>query len=104
MAAGFVFAVAAQGEVRLVRERGKKIERSGGVGTVKLGPEFPLELIPRALIVRREGGGNELGAGRENGEPNVVEITLGELGFWDAARRTANGSQAEAFAAISGRA
>jgi len=53
MAARFVFAVAADREICVMRKSCEKIEKPRGVGLVHLGAEFALKDFPRAIIVAR---------------------------------------------------
>lgn len=97
MAAGFVGAVAADGEIRGVRKGGEEGEvvfrgGRGHLGFVAAGEGGPLR--------GRFGGEAELhrgDAGREVGEPDVIPVLSGELGFRDATGRAANGAEAKAF-------
>jgi len=98
MTALLVLAVAAERKVGLVRERGEKVQQARGFWRSHLRPEFALEHPPRFGVVRVERERDEPLARRERRHPDVIEIALGEIRFGHAARRTAHGTESDAFA------
>jgi hypothetical protein len=98
VAEGLVLAIAADGQVGWVGEGGEEVEEVGGVGLLHLGAKFSLEGFPGAGVVAgMESESDQIGGGREGREPEVVEVSLGEVGPGDAAGRTADGAEAETF-------
>lgn len=98
MAAVLILAITADGEVRVVRERGEQVEEVGGVGLLHLGAEFSLEGHPSAdVIAGAEGEGDKVGRGGQSGEPDIIEIAFREVGFRHSTGRAADGAEAEAF-------
>jgi hypothetical protein len=97
VAAVFMFAVATDGKVRSSRKRGQQVEHLAGVGaihfaTVQARKAVPIGLNGRCLSLRLQ-----LRAGRQVGQPDIVVIAAGELGFGCAARRPPHGTVAQSF-------
>ena len=77
VAAALVGAVAADGEIRPVREGGEKVEDGSRVGPAHLGAVAPRERLPaRRVVLRGLARLQELFAGREVRQPDVVEVAL----------------------------
>src|SRR6185503_16493652 len=90
MAASLVFAVAADGKVRLVRQRSKQAEQALGgrrlhFAAVGLGHAVPV----------LQSAGDELRARREVRKPQVVVVQLGVVVLAHAARGAAYGAEAQ---------
>ena len=98
MAAGFIFAIAADREIAGVREGGKQIERCPAIRPRHLSAiSFPeLGPIARALRLLREFYSG--GAWRERRQPYIVEIPGRIILFWHAARRPPHRADAQALA------
>src|SRR5690606_30388256 len=93
-----VLAVAADGEIRGVGERGEQVEVVPRGGLRHLGPVLPLERVPLARrpgLLRLFHG---FRAGREVREPDVVVVALRYLGFRHAARRPPYRADAQTLA------
>lgn len=98
MTAGFFLAVAADGEVCLVGQRGEQVKEMRGLRLLHLSAKLSLEGLPRACVIAgAEGQSNQVRSGRQCGEPDVVEVAPGEVCFGHAAGRPTHGSKAEAF-------
>src|SRR5262249_1198728 len=98
----FEFAVAADGEVGLVRKGGKEVEKPRSVMVLHFGAEFAFEDVPGLFVIGVLGEGDEFGRGRKSWQPGVVEVAFGELRFPHAARRSAHGADAQAFVRLAG--
>ena len=103
MASLFVLAVAADGEVGVVRKGGEGVEEAAGIGFGHFGFVALREARPGFGIVERGlHGAEEGGAGREVREPDVVPVVLRKPGLRDAARRPPDSSQSHSFIGSSG--
>jgi hypothetical protein len=94
--ARFILAVTADGKVGLQREGGEQVEQMCGFGLLHLGAKLPHKgLPPTRIVAGAQRKGDQIRCGRQRGQPNVVEIAPGEIGFGNAARRTADRADAE---------
>src|SRR5690349_2904867 len=91
MAARLVLAIAAHGEVRLVRERGEEREVVLGLRALHLRAVLAHERAPLRRRARRQPQLHGLHARREIGKPYVVPVPRRELPLRHAARRTPHG-------------
>jgi len=97
MAMGFVFTVAADGEIGVMGERGEEFDGMAVFGSGHFGAILFDEFVPLGRI---RGGEAEFHDRKTRGEvrkPNVVPVLGSEFGFGHAAWRTTNGAYAQAF-------
>src|SRR5688500_15581361 len=92
MAALRVFAVAANREIRVRRQRGEEADQAIGRRRLHLAAIRLGEARPVLLRLRHQPG-----AGREIGQPQVVIIAPRVIGLAHAARRPAHRAQTQAF-------
>ena len=105
MAAGFVLAVASDGQVGLVghsRQQLREVSRfrRGHMLAVRPGERRPTLVGPRV----RERSRHHIGWRRELGKPDVEVVQGREILLWDSAGRAANRPDAQAFPAQARRA
>jgi hypothetical protein len=106
VAAIFVGAITAKGEAGLVGESREEVEEARSVGVAHLRAKAAFEGTPgagfvlRAFVLRRLGILEERCGRGEIGQPDIVEVAFGEVGFGNAARRAADGAEAEAFVGL----
>ncbi len=96
VAARFLFAVAAHGEVGLLRQSGQQVQVATRLWRLHLSEEPSPEGPPGPFVlewVRLQQGF----AWREIGKPDVVDVPAGILGLGNAPRRTADGPDAKAL-------
>src|SRR5687768_12480243 len=92
VAARLVIAVAADGKVRIERQRREKCEQALGRRGLHLAAIGAGEARPVLLRARHQPG-----ARREIGQPDVVVVAARVIGLAHAARRPAHGAQARAL-------
>ena len=98
VAAGLVLAVAADGDVGLVRERGDQLEQVTSLRRRHLLAVVADERRPLPLGLGVERPGDQLLTGGELGQPGVVEVPPGELAPGHPARRPAHGADPQSLA------
>jgi len=92
-----ILTVAPYGEVRCVRQGGKKIQYSARLWTAHLGPIALGERAPAAVVLRSQGYLQERLARRQAREPHVVEVAGREFVLGDASRRTPDRTDPQAL-------
>src|SRR5262249_14803798 len=99
-----VFAVAADAEVGLLRQRGEEREQALRRRRAHLGAEAPRELRPARVAPRfRDRPRQERAARREVRRPQIVVVEPRVIRFPDAARRTPHRAEPQSFAACARR-
>ncbi len=104
MTALLLLAVAPDGEGRVMGECGQQIENSRGIRQFHLGVKAALESLPRPIIPQRRlvSELQQLGTGSEIGEPQIVEVTLGDLCLRDSPRRSPDSAQPQPLMGLPG--
>src|SRR5262245_5229522 len=98
MAAGFVGAVAADGEVRMPGQGRQQIEQAGSVRRPHLGAIALRIRRPVAVANDRPAELERARAGRQLRQPHVVPVLPGILGLLHAAGRATDRADAQALA------
>src|SRR5262245_51190346 len=100
MAAALVGAIAADREIRRLRQRGEQVEQMPRFRPLHLTTIAADELLPAlGIIQRRLRALEQCLAWRDVGQPDVVEVARCSLGLRDAARRPTYGAETEALVA-----
>jgi hypothetical protein len=93
-----LLAVTADGEVGFPRQRGEKREEPARRRALHLGTVSPDEALPRFGVSGLKRDPDEIVAGSQVGQPDVVEVAGGERVLGNAARRAAHRADAETLA------
>src|SRR5205085_2235644 len=101
--AAFVLTIAAQGKIRLMRQRGKHVKLAASIGNAHLPPELAREHGPCPVVLSVQRFAYQPRAWRQIRKPYIVIIELRKVALRNAARRAPNGSEPQALAGFAGR-
>ena len=88
----------------MVGKRGQQVQVVGGAGFAHRAAELLAEGGEIGFGGRVQGLFDEVRRGREVGEPDIVVVETGEVGFGDSPRGAAHRAQTDSFVGMAGRA
>jgi hypothetical protein len=97
MAAILVFAITAEREIVVMRQRGQNIKLAGPIRIVHFDAELAFEFCQAGVVFCGERFFDKFRGRGEVRKPDVIIVEFREVGFMDAARRTADCADADAF-------